>query len=126
MATDINPYQAAVYYNAYMITSMYFGCGIIELTIKQEQELKRLYKEPLLIKLGLSRNFPRQVLYSRKSALGIGIMIPSTIINMLKAKLYIGNVRREGVAKEAIDLQEEYLRVEAGREISVAYNPKER
>ena len=87
--------------------------------------MKRLYEESLLIKLGLSKNFPRQVLYSRKSALGIGIITPSTIINMLKAKLYIGNVRREGVAKEAIDLQEEYLRVEAERKISIAYNPKE-
>ena len=36
MATDINPYQAVIYYNAYMIKSMYFGYRIIELTIKQE------------------------------------------------------------------------------------------
>ena len=36
MATDINPYQAAIYYNTYMIKSVYFGCGIIELTNKQE------------------------------------------------------------------------------------------
>ena len=70
-----------------------------------------MYEEPLLSKFGLSKNFLRQVLYSRKSALGIGIMTPSTIIDMLKAKLYIGNIRKEGVAKEAIDLQEEYLRV---------------
>ena len=44
---------------------------------------------------------------------------------MLKAKLYISNKRKGGIAKEAIDLQEEYIRVEAGREISVSYNPKE-
>ena len=51
--------------------------------------------------------------------------MPSTIRNMLKAKLYIGNMRKEGIAKEAINLQEEFLSVEAGREISISYDPKE-
>ena len=109
-----------------MIKSVYFGCRIIELTNRQEQELKRIYEELLLIKLGLSRNFPRDVLYSRKSALGVRIMMPSTIINMLKAKLYIGNKRKGGIVKEAIELQEEYICVELGREISISYDPKER
>ena len=44
---------------------------------------------------------------------------------MLKAKLYIGNMRKEGIAKEAINLQEEYICVKVGREISVSYNSKE-
>ena len=102
--TDINLYQAAIYYNAYIIKSIYFGCRILELIIDQENELKRLYKEPLLVKLGLSRNFLRKVLYSRKSALGISIMTPSTIMNILRAKLYLGNKRMEGIANEAIKL----------------------
>ena len=109
-----------------MIKSVYFGYGILELTDNQEKELKKIYEEPLLIKLGLSRNFPRRVLYSRKSALGIGIMKPSTIINILNAKLYLGNKRMEGVANEAIKLQEEYLVVEAGRTISVSYKKENR
>ena len=44
---------------------------------------------------------------------------------MLKAKLYIGNKRKGGIAKEAIELQEEYIRVESEKEISVLYNLKE-
>jgi len=126
MNIDINTYQAAIYYNIYMIKSIYFGCGIFELTDNQEKELKKIYEEPLLIKLGFSRNFPRRVLYSRKSALGIGIMKPSTIINILKVKLYLGNKRKEGVANEAIKLQEEYLVVEAGRTISISYKKENR
>ena len=125
MNTDVNAYQAAVYYNVYMIKSVFFGCGIIELNEQQERELRRIYKEPLLLKLGLSRKFPRDVLYSRKSALGVGIMKPSTIIDILKAKLYLGNARRKGVTYEAIKLQEEYLKVEAGCEINIPYNPQE-
>ena len=124
--TDINPYQAALYYNAYMIKSVYFGCGIVDLSEKQEIALQQIYKEPLLVKLGLSRKFPRDVLYSRKSALGIGIMKPSTIIDTLKAKLYLGNVRRAGVAHSAIRLQEEYLAIEAGRGVSIPYDPEDR
>jgi len=122
MSTDINPFQAAIYYNAYMIKSVYFGCGIVELNQSQEKELKRIYKEPLLLKLGLSRNFPRSVLYSRKSALGIGIMIPSTIIAILKAKLYVSNVRAGGNTVQAVRVQEEYLKIEAGWEIEVGYD----
>ena len=74
----------------------------------------------------MSRKFPRDVLYSRRSALGVGIMKPSTIIAILKAKLYLGNVRRKGVTYAAIKLQEEYVKVEAGREISIPYDPQER
>ena len=34
MNTDINLYQAVVYYNIYMIKSVYFGYGIVELNNK--------------------------------------------------------------------------------------------
>ena len=54
------------------------------------------------MKLGLSRNFPRSVLYSRKSTLGIGIMTLSTIIAVLKAKLYVGNVKAEGNTAQVV------------------------
>ena len=85
-----------------------------------------LYEEPLLVKLSLSRNFPRKVLYSRKSALGIGIMMLSTIMNMLRAKLYLSNKQKEGIANEVIKLQEEYLVVESGRMIGICYNKDDR
>ena len=78
------------------------------------------------MKLGLSKKFPRDVLYSRKSALGVGIIKPSTIIDTLKAKLYLGNVRRGGVTSNAIKLHEEYLLVEAGRALWIPYDPEER
>ena len=42
-------------------------------------------------KLGLNRNFPETVLYTRHSALGLGLMNPKMILDMLKLKLYIKN-----------------------------------
>ena len=53
-------------------------------------------------------------------------MKPSTIIDTLKAKLYLGNVRRARVVHSAIRLQEEYLAVEAGRGVSIPYDPEDR
>ena len=123
---DINTYQAAIYFNIYMIKSVYFGCGVIELNEKQEKELRRIYEEPMLMKLGLSKKYPRAALYSQKSALGVGLMLPSTIIATLKLKLYIGNKRRLGNSAEALKIQEEYQVIEAGREIVLGENPEQR
>ena len=87
--TNINPFQASIYYNTCMIESVYVGCVIVDLNDEQERELKITCEEPLLIKLGLSRKFPRNVLCSRKSALGVRIMTPKTIIDILKEKKHI-------------------------------------
>ena len=91
MNLDINSYQASVYYNMYMIKAVLFRYSVVELHLKEEEELKRIYEEPFLQKLGLSKKFPRAVMYTRKSTLGLGIMAPSTIIALLKLKLFIGN-----------------------------------
>ena len=112
-----------MYYNTYVIKSVYFGCGIVELTNKQEEELKIMYEEPLLTKLGLSRKFPRNVLHNRKSALGVGIMTPKTIIDFLKAKTYLGNIRRRRETCKAMLNQQELMPVEAGRDISIGHDP---
>ena len=61
MNMDINAYQAGMYFNVYMIKSVYFGCGVIELNKQQENELRRLYEEPMLVKLGLSKNILGQL-----------------------------------------------------------------
>jgi len=126
MCMDINPYQAAIYYNTYMIKSVYFGCGIVKLESNEIKELKRMYEGPILKKLGFSKNFPRNVLYSRKSALGIGLMDPNTIMDTLKLRLYLGNKRKKGNAYEALRAQEELLQVDAGRRVNKGENPKDR
>ena len=75
------------------------------------------------MKLGLSKNFPRLALYVRKSALGIGLMQPSTIIAILKLKSYIGNKRKEGNATQLIEIQEAYQEIEAGRPTILGEDP---
>ena len=67
----------------------------------------------------MSRKYPRTALYSRKSALGVGLMLPSTLLAVLKLKLYIGNMRKLGNAAEAIQVQLDYQEVEAGRVVTI-------
>jgi len=84
---------AHLYYNMYLIKKVYFGCRIVHLTEQQEGVLKRICEPVLLKKLGLSENFPRSVLYSRKTALGVGLLAPRIIIDALALKLYLGHKR---------------------------------
>ena len=53
-------------------------------------------------------------------------MTPKTTIDMLKAKLYLGNKRAGGNAANAIAVQEEYLALEAWREITIGHKSCER
>jgi len=126
MRMDVNPYQAAVYYNTYMIRTVYFGCGIMTLDPKEELELKRIYERPLLTKLGFSVTFPRYAMYARKSALGLGLMTPRTMIEMLKLKLYIGAKRLKKNAGDAVQAQIDMVYEEAGRNFEIGENPKRR
>ena len=126
MNMDINSYQALVYYNIYMIRSVFFGCGVIELHPREEKELRRICEEPLLVKLGLSKKFPWAALYTRKSALGVDLMKPSTIIAMLKMKQYVGNKQKGGNAAKSIEVQEEYQIVKVGRFLELGEDPKRR
>ena len=72
-----------------------FECGVIKLSKAQEKELRSLNEEPMLMKLGLSIKFLRNVMHSRKSALGIVLLLPSIVIASKKLKLCIGSRRRE-------------------------------
>jgi len=87
--------NAYIFYNMYLIKQVYFGCEVVNLMPQQEEILQELSESTLLKKLGLSENFPRKILYSRKSELGVGILKPSTIITILALKLYLGHKRNE-------------------------------
>ena len=95
MNLDLNTYYVSIYFNVYLVTSVFSGSRVIEIMDLQEKELKRIYKVPLLVKLGLSEKFLRIMLYTRKIALDIGIMKLSTIIAILAIKLYLGHKRAD-------------------------------
>ena len=72
LATEINSFQTYMYFNMYMTRTVFFGCGIIDLSVSQDKEMRWIYKSPISRKLQLGEKFPRAVLYSYRSALGVG------------------------------------------------------
>ena len=95
---------------------MYFRCDIVQLHEIEEIELKRRF----------NKNFPKIALYLRKSALEIGLILPNTIIVMLKLKMYVGNIRKRGNTADAMIAQEDMQNVEAMRNIILRENPNQR
>ena len=61
----------------------------------------------LLVKLGLSEKFPRRIIYTRKSALGVGLLKPSTIVSFLALKLYLGHKRKSDRMSKIISINKE-------------------
>ena len=53
-------------------------------------------------------------------------MTLSIMIDILKAKLYVSNVRKRGETSRAIVIHQEMMMVEAGREEGVGYDPQMR
>ena len=56
----------------------------------------------LLQKIGLSIKFLRKIVYTRKTALGIGLIAPRTIVDTLALKLYLGHKRVESRSAKKI------------------------
>ena len=67
----------------------------------------RIYEPTILQKLGLSQKFSHKILYTRKSALGIGILKPSTIVDTLAIKLYIGHKQQKSRIAALIQVNKE-------------------
>ena len=109
MNTHLTYQQTTMYYNLYMLTNMYYGCGIIKLNEKEEIELRWLYEPTILKKLGFSVNFPRKIMYVSKEMLGLGLLLPSTMIAIQGLKLYLGNKRCASNASRMINALEEMM-----------------
>ena len=110
---------AHLYYNAYLIKNMYFGSRVMPLIEKQEITLKQIYEPVILRKMNLSEKFPRSVLYSRKTALGIELMAPKTIIGVLLLKIYLGNQRLNQKVAKIIQINEDNARLSRGYSKSI-------
>ena len=76
----LNYYQISIYYNIYVLTSVYFGYGITKLDDKEEAELMKIYEVLILKKLGLSIKFLQAIMHILKESLGLEFVKPKTII----------------------------------------------
>ena len=66
-------------------------------------------------------------MYVDKSALGLGLMAPKTILAMQNMKLYVGNRRAKSNVCDMMDATQEYVQTHSGRSINIMETPnKER
>ena len=112
----MNHHQMAIYYNVYMLMSVYFGSGIIELDKKEEVELMRITEPALLWKMDLSAKFLRTMMYESQNMLRLEFMKPSTMIAAQMIKMHVRNVRLEAKTSVLIKSLNEYNIVESGIE----------
>jgi len=112
--TTIAVSTASMYYNMYLIKKVYYGGGIFALNDRQEKILKNIYEAVILNKMGLSVKFPRKVLYARKTALGVGLMAPRTIMSVLALKLYLSHQRGDTRVSKLITINEDNARLYYG------------
>ena len=80
-----------MHFNMHVLNNVIFGCSGVHFNAKQTNELKRIYELPMIRKLGLRDNFPRELLHAQKSILVIGLIEPNIMIDMLAIPLYVGN-----------------------------------
>ena len=59
--------------------------------------------------------FPRVVLYSRRNAIGIGLIRPKMVIAIQACKLYLGNLRAQMRIARMIRINEEVIMIEYRR-----------
>ena len=55
--TTIYSHMVFIVFDAYIMKSVYFGYGIVELHSKQELIIQKIYRETILKKIGLGKKF---------------------------------------------------------------------
>ena len=123
--TEMITTTTSMYYNAYLISNVYYGSGIFSISKKQEEILKKIYEPIILQKLKLSKKFPRKILYARKSVLGVGLMAPSTVLDILAIRAYVGHQRGESGVSKIIQILEQNAWLQYGYSTSIIDTTRE-
>ena len=109
MNTSLTYQQTAIYYNTCVLSSVYYGCVIMTLNEKEENELRRLHEAPMLNKLGLRSTFPRDMMHVSRDMLGLGLVLPTTMIAIQVIRMCFGNKRIKSNAARMIKVLEEQI-----------------
>ena len=63
---EMKLHQVCLYFNTCILTNMFFECDMFIFNKKQCEELKNIFKLPMIRKMGLWDNFPRKLLRVKK------------------------------------------------------------
>jgi len=101
-----------LYFNTYLIKSVFFVCGIVELLEEQNIILQKIYKATIAKKMKLRTTFLRAILYMRQNVIGMRLITLKINIAILICKLYIGNIRAKSRMNKLIQYHEELIMIE--------------
>ena len=111
--------------NTYFVSKACFSYGIFDITEEQEQELKSMHEILLVCKLNLGSIFPRKLLHSRVTSIGVGMMAPRIAIAVLTIKLYMSRQRMESENEKLMQMTENNQIIESrARSIQSKINNK--
>ena len=113
--TVMKPGVMYLYFNVYLLKSVFFGYQIVKLSIKQEEKLQKKHKATILQKMKLRITFPGAVLYSRRNVIGIGLIRSKMVIVIQAYKLYFGNLRAQMRIARIIRINEEAIIIKFSR-----------
>ena len=100
--------------NVHLVKKVNWRCDIVHLSKQKEKEWKQIFKPALLTKLRLSKNFLQNVLHSRKTALGVGLLALRIIIDVLALKLHFRHKRINSKVAKVIQINENNTWFECG------------
>ena len=63
----------------------------------------------MIKKLGLRKIFLQKLLHIKQLVLGIGLVVPETIVNILVLKIHINSRRVQNIVHNTIAIQEEII-----------------
>jgi len=101
-----------LYFNTYLIKSIFFRYKIVKLENKQLKDIEKTHEVVIAKKLNLGNTFSRAILYSRRNVVGIGLIKVETVIVMLVCKLCIGNLRANNKISRLIRYDKKWIIVE--------------
>ena len=73
-----------------------------------------MHELTMIRKLGLGDNFPRKLLCVQKKSLGVGLIVPYAVIDMIAMRLWVGNKRLQGELNNIVDVHEENSFIDNG------------
>ena len=73
-----------------------------------------MHEMPMIRKLGLGDKFPRKLLHFQKKSLGVGLIAPTAVIDMLATILWVANNRLKGDLSNTANVHEENSFIDSG------------
>ena len=114
MSANISHQDASLALQCFLIPQITYSLSVARLSINETKNLEREYISFALAKIGINRNFPRQICLSSNKFCGLGIPSISTIIIQKKVSTLLGHLRSKSPCCQIIRNTASFHQLEVG------------